>query len=217
MTLTTPMKIILALVIIVLIGLGFWLLDWQRKQTELTQEQTHLKELQAQLAQKQQLAAELPQLNRERDELKKELEALVKSKFTAEQPELFVANFIKEVEALVIAERRRTGDDSFDITSVMPGAQTSTAVGGGAAGGQQAGQAAPAPEALRSFPTRPFQLQMKGEYRTLVDFLYQLGALKLERLVTINKIALAPAEKKEDGTPVLTITIPITAYLRQGG
>jgi len=70
---------------------------------------------------------------------------------------------------------------------------------------------------LKSFPTRVLNMSMRGKYATLIDFLYQLGALKLERLVTIDKIALSPADKSTAGSPTLTITIPITAYMRQGG
>ena len=75
------------------------------------------------------------------------------------------------------------------------------------------------PDALKQFPTRVFQMTMKGRYSTLIEFLYQLGDLRLERLVTIDKIALQPENKKEGDkrSPVLTIQIPITAYMRQGG
>ncbi len=62
-------------------------------------------------------------------------------------------------------------------------------------------------------------MEMTGRYSTLVEFLYQLGALELDRLVTINEISLKPKNSKgggEEGSPVLSITIPITAYLRQG-
>ena len=76
------------------------------------------------------------------------------------------------------------------------------------------------PAVLKKFPTRTFQMTMRGRYATLIEFLYQLGDLRLERLVTINKIALTPdgSDKKSGGkSPVLTIQIPITAYMREGG
>ncbi|MEW6281624.1 MAG: type 4a pilus biogenesis protein PilO, partial [Candidatus Eremiobacterota bacterium] len=69
----------------------------------------------------------------------------------------------------------------------------------------------------QGFPTRVFSMTMNGHYQTLVDFLYQLGALKLDRLVTINKITLSPTTDKDTGEDTLNISIPITAYLRQGG
>jgi Tfp pilus assembly protein PilO len=60
-------------------------------------------------------------------------------------------------------------------------------------------------------------MQMTARYSTLVDFLYQLGALKLDRLVTINKISLSPNTKGEGGeSPVLSVQIPITAYMKTG-
>jgi len=63
-----------------------------------------------------------------------------------------------------------------------------------------------------------FQMSLKGKYLTVIDFLRQLGALKLKRLVTINKLSLSPAETPKGGSsPALNITIPITAYLSKGG
>jgi hypothetical protein len=59
-------------------------------------------------------------------------------------------------------------------------------------------------------------MTMTAKYPTLVDFLYELGALELDRLVTINQISLSPGPSEGGGSPVLTVTIPITAYLRQG-
>ena len=213
MTLTTPMKIVLALVIIVLIGLGFWLLDWQKKQTELQALTTQRAELEAKLASNQELVKALPVLSREKDQLEAKLRQVVQTNLVPEKPELFVANYIKEIEAVMLEERDRTGDQSFDITAIQPGALTEQAAGGAKPAAEGEGDQ---PEVLKSFPTRRFEMSMKGKYATLVDFLYQLGALRLERLVTIDKIALSPAEQTPGTSPTLSITIPITAYMRQG-
>lgn len=211
MTLTNPMKVILALVIIVLIGLGFWLLDWQKKQNEIAQLDKKLQERQDKLRQSKELVKALPKLTKEKEVLEKQLNAVLTTDLPKEKPEVFVANFIRDIESLVLTERQRTGDRSFEILSVTPGAMTSQA-----APGTEGGDEMETPESLKQFPTRMFQMSMRGRYITLIDFLYQLGALQLERLVTINKIALAPAGKTEGGgRPVLSITIPITAYLRQ--
>jgi len=59
-------------------------------------------------------------------------------------------------------------------------------------------------------------MNMTGKYSTLIDFLYQLGAMKLDRLVTINRISLAPTKSEGNASPVLTVTLPITAYMKTG-
>ncbi|MBI2251526.1 MAG: hypothetical protein HYU63_02000, partial [Armatimonadetes bacterium] len=49
-------------------------------------------------------------------------------------------------------------------------------------------------------------------------FLQELAKLGLKRLVTINRIALSPSKEGETGTsPILSISIPVTAYLKGGG
>lgn len=221
MSLTTPMKLILALVIILLIGVGFYVLDWQKKQQQIDQLTADLNAKKDKLAKTEEEIKQLPILTAKVDELEKQLQALVASKFTQEEPELFVANYIAEIERMVVGQQEATGDYDFSITSITPGAMQATAV----AGGEEEKEGAKAdietasqgPEALQGFPTRVFQMQMKGRYATLVDFLYQLGALELDRLVTINKISLSPSAGDPGESPVLSVTIPITAYLRQGG
>lgn len=224
MALTTPMKVILAVVIVALIGAGFYVVDWQKKWQEIEQLNADLAGRKDKLRKTEEEIKKLPDLTKQVEELEKELQSLVASKFTKEEPELFVANYIAEIERMVIGQQESTGDYDFSIVSITPGAQTNTQVqtgGGGEEGGAGAADAAAAeadaPEALQGFPTRVFQMQMTGRYATLVDFLYQLGALELDRLVTINKISLAPSSPGEGESPVLSVTIPITAYLRQGG
>ncbi|MCA9795148.1 MAG: hypothetical protein KC910_25240, partial [Candidatus Eremiobacteraeota bacterium] len=190
MSLTTPMKLILALVIILLIGVGFYVLDWQKKQQQIDQLTADLNAKKDKLAKTEEEIKQLPILTAKVDELEKQLQSLVASKFTQEEPELFVANYIAEIERMVVGQQEATGDYDFSITSITPGAMQATAV----AGGEEEKEGAKAdietagasPEALQGFPTRVFQMQMKGRYATLVDFLYQLGALELDRLVTIN-------------------------------
>ncbi len=147
--------------------------------------------------------------------LEKQLNDLVSSKdFSAEAPELFVANYIAEIERMVINQQEATGDYDFTITAITPGAMTSTQV---ETGGDNKDELDEEGGGLQGFPTRDFQMQMTGRYATLVDFLYQLADLKLDRLVTIKRLSLAPKSKGLAGSPVLSVQIPITAYLRQGG
>ena len=223
MSLTTPMKIILALVIVALCGAGFYLLDWQSKYARLEQETKNLQDAQAQLDKAKEDLKQLPELTKQMEAKEKELQDLVASKFTKEDPQLFVANYIAEIERMVVGQQESTGDYDFVINSITPGAEqrqnapSGENKDGGAPPADNSG-AASTPEALQGFPTRVFQMQMTGRYTTLVDFLYQLGALKLDRLVTINKISLSPTGKGSGAdSPILTIQIPITAYLRQGG
>lgn len=231
MALTAPMKIFIALIVIGLILAGFWFMDYQQKYTEIQQLDANLKQSQEKLASSKQKLQDLPRLTEEMQALERELQSLIASKFTNEDPELFVANYIADIERLVLAQQQATGDASFSIDSIQPGQMqtTNTPDNANAPAGGQPGQpaggtppaaqpdaAGEAPEALQGFPTRVFSMTMSGHYGTLVDFLYQLGALKLDRLVTINKITLAPGKDKDKGD-TLNIQIPITAYLRQGG
>jgi Tfp pilus assembly protein PilO len=57
---------------------------------------------------------------------------------------------------------------------------------------------------------------MTGKYSTVIDFLYQLGAMKLDRLVTINRLSLSPSKSEGNASPVLTVSMPITAYMKTG-
>ena len=225
----TPMKIAVAGLIIVLMAVGFYVVSWSDKYKEIESLKAQKDE---RIAQKERLEADVAQLPKFREEaagLEKELLSLVQSKFTKEEPELFVANYIAEIERLVADQQEVTGDESFIIKSITPrGEQMAENVAAEEEEGAEAKpgdkdkpkkEAAPAAsesETLQGFPTRVFAMDMTGRYSTLVEFLYQLGALELDRLVTINEISLKP-EKVEDGSsPVLSITIPITAYLRQG-
>jgi len=216
MTLTTPMKIVLAVVIIFLIALGFWLLDWQEKLNPLGQLDTTLTQRVNKLKDSELLVNDLPKETDRNDRLTKELKSLIKERFTAEDQSDFVPSYLTEMEKLVEFEKTNTGDTSFAILSLTPGGLVNSSAGAKDASKDK--QASGSQPALKDYPTRTFQMSMRGKYATLIDFLRQLGALKLKRLVTINKISLSPAEESKAGeAPVLSITIPITAYLRQGG
>jgi Tfp pilus assembly protein PilO len=216
------MKIFIALIVIGLIAAGFWFMDFQQKHTELEQLEASLKQSEEKLTTSKEKIKRLPELTEKMQALERELQSLIASKFQDENPEMFVANYIADVERLVLAQQEATGDYTFAIQSISPGQQQSTQTptgseGGGATEGGGEGGDAAAPEPLQGFPTRVFSMTMNGQYRTLVDFLRELGDLKLDRLVTINKITLSPTSDKVTGEKTLNISIPITAYLRQGG
>jgi Tfp pilus assembly protein PilO len=215
----TPMKIAVAVVIIALMGLGFYVVDWSEKKKKIEELQGQYQEKEEQKKRLEEDVAKLDEYEKEAEQLEKELLSLVQSKFTQEEPELFVANYIAEIERMVVGQQEATGDYDFKITQISPKGEKRTQVnteGGEGAEAEEAASAAEESETLQGFPTRVFDMQMTGRYATLVDFLYELGALELDRLVTINKITLQPEVTEGGGSPILTVTIPITAYLRTG-
>lgn len=223
MSLTTPMKIIIAILLIGLIGAGFYVLDYKAKWDELAAKQKEFTDSEANLAKIKEEIKALPELTKQVEEKERELNQLVQSKMVDEKPEMFVANYIAEIERMVVAHQQATNDDGFDIVSITPGAGAAAPSPAPAAAngttpppaGDTGGGAA-TPEALQGFPTRVFSMQMTGRYQSLVEFLYLLGAMKLDRLVTINKISLSPMKVEGNASPVLTVQIPITAYLKTG-
>lgn len=223
MNINTPMKIIVAVIAIVVMGVLFYLFDWQAKQKDIASYDQQLVELSQKLEQHKDMVKELPVLTKRKADLEAELAQVVQNNLVPEKAEMFVANYISEIEKLTNDERLKTGDASFDIISITPGALTSQAPEKGsneeAAAAEADANQEQTPDALKQFPTRMFQMTMKGQYKTLIEFLYELGDLRLERLVTINKLSLAPDGNDKDtlDSPTLTISIPITAYMRQGG
>lgn len=225
MNLTTPMKVLLVVIIVALVGVSFYLMDWQKKLANLKELQTTLDSKNQELERNQKMVEKLPELYKESDELQSDLERLLIANIKPEPEWAFVSNYLKEIEKLVLYERQRMNDPSFSIQSITPGAMQAPTAGKmdekkpeGAPDQPKKEEAASVAPALMQFPTRKFQMTLLGKYGTLVDFLQQLGALKLRRLVTIDKILLTPSEGKGVGfSPVLNITIPITAYLSKGG
>ena len=206
MGLNTPMKIVLAVVIIFLIGIGFYLLDYQKKIANLKQQEATLQSKKDQYAQDQKRVQRLPELLEKREKLQKELDNLIKKQLPKETPAIFVPSFIREIELLVASERRSLKDPTFKILSLAPGQLIMP-------GGDKPGDA-PKMEVLDRFPKQLFNLHLTGKYNTVIHFLHQLASLRLKRLVTINKIQLNPAEHAVYGKdPMLNIIIPMTAYL----
>lgn len=209
---TTPMKLIIAILAILLVGAGFYMFDWSEKWERKKRAETELDAKRQELAQLEEAIKELPKLQAQVREKQAELDKVIRSKVSNETPDQFVANYLQEVERLVDDQQKATGDYSFIIKSISPGA-ASTSTGGAA---PAEGPGAAAPEALSAFQTRVFSMSMTGRYSTLVDFLYQLGAMKLDRLVTINSIRLSRGGESQGGGPTLGIDMPITAYLKTG-
>jgi len=208
---TTPMKLIIAILAILLVGAGFYMFDWSEKWERRKRAEGELDAKRQELTQLEEAIKELPKLQAQVREKQAELDKVIRSKVSNETPDQFVANYLQEVERLVHDQQKATGDYSFIIKSISPGATGSAS---GSAPAEAPGAAAP--EALSAFQTRVFSMSMDGRYATLVDFLYQLGAMKLDRLVTINTIRLSRGGDGKAGSPVLNIDMPITAYLKTG-
>jgi Tfp pilus assembly protein PilO len=212
------MKIIIAILIIGLTGAGFYVLDYKAKWDDLAAKQKELAESQTALLKIQDEIKALPELTRQVEQKELEMKTLVTTSThpgEGEKPEAFVANYLQEIERLVISQQESTGDYDFDIVSISPGAN-----GPGAAPADKAGSPPPeggaAPDVMQGLPSRVFTMSMTGKYSTVIDFLYQLGALKLDRLVTINRLSLAPGKAEGNVSPVLTVTLPVTAYMKTG-
>ncbi|MBQ7529905.1 hypothetical protein IJT10_08430 [bacterium] len=214
MNLNAPVKCVVALLIIAICVGVFYFADWQGKMEDIERVVKENESLTAELADKRKQIEELPRLTKEKQELEAELARVVQTNLVPEKAEMFVANYLKEIEKLITEESYRTGDKSLEILSITPGALTQKNSEGSE--GESSDDGEGGSDILKSFPTRTFQMTMNGKYNTLIEFLYQLGDLRLERLVTIDKIALAPGSSDKPGeSPVLSIQIPITAYLRQ--
>ena len=218
-----PMKIVTGFVLIFFVGVAFHFFSWDELNKEITKLQGEYKSLESKKERLENDIAKLEEYEKKAEALEKELSSLVQSKFTKEEPALFVANYIAEIERMVVGQQEATGDFDFKILSVSPkGEKTTEAeepdeedkVTDDAAADEAALETEEL-QASQGFKTRVFDMDLTGQYTTLVEFLYDLGELKLDRLVTINKIILTPQEA-EDGTPILSIKIPVTAYLRQG-
>lgn len=210
---TTPMKLIIAIIAILLIGAGFYMFDWSEKWERKKAAEAALAGKKEELKQLEIAIQELPKLQQQVREKQEELNKVISSKMSNETADEFVGNYLREVERLVVEQQKATNDYTFSIKSISPGAAAATS----GPGGQAAAAGPEQPEALAAFQTRVFSMSMTGKYSTIVDFLYQLGAMKLDRLVTINSLRLGKgAEDKAGGSPSLTVDMPITAYLKSG-
>lgn len=178
------LKLLLGVVILTLCLLAHYALDYQARYAELRQLDENLVRMQSKLEDYKTRLRRLPELTEEMQALERELTWADGPK--EEDPELLVSHYLEDVERLVQAQ----DNYNFRIQAVVPGDAT-----GGTEDSPIVG--------------RSFSLKMKGEYATLADFLEELADLKLDRLVTIDRIDLSPAEGN-----VLNITLPMTAYLR---
>lgn len=212
---TTPMKLIIAIIAILLIGAGFYMFDWSEKWERKKAAEANLAAKTEELNTLKEAIKELPLLQQQVREKQEELQKVISTKVSNETPDEFVGNYLREIERLVLDQQKATGDYTFIIKSISPGnpQQASAPAGGGAPAPAQE-----TPEALAAFQTRVFTMSLSGKYSTIVEFLYQLGAMKLDRLVTINSLHMSRGGGAGEsvGSPTLSLDLPITAYLKTG-
>lgn len=196
-------KFIIGLILIAAIVGGFWLVNWKTQNENLKSLQTELQTKQVELDNANRQKETLASLKEDNAKLIAQLNSVIQEQLTAESESEFVPSYIADVERLVEQQRARMGDPDFIVESLDPGTEDSNKDN--------------APEALAGYPTRGFQMSLTGRYATVVDFLRQLGALKLKRLVTVSRINLTLKGTPEDysKSPVLNVTLPITVYMRK--
>lgn len=201
MCIPNPMKVVIALCVIVLTGFGFYCADWQKKMAT-TQMLAHTSAEKAdELEVYTKMAMELPAEKKRNEQLARELAGIIRTQLAPEKGADFVPAYMADIEKLVENVKMKMGDRNFLITVLNPGAASKEANDG----------------YLSDCPRKSFQLQLSGRYGTVVDFLRQLGELKLRRLVTIDRLSLSPsAEVRSGQSPTLSVAMPMTAYLRPG-
>ena len=134
MTVNGPIKLVVASVLIICIVVLFWMFDWQKKQKEIEEKTGEISQLQVKLDEQKKLVEDLPALTKEKNDLEKKLQEVMQTNLVPEKPEMFVANYLKEIEKMISEENYRLGDESFEILSIAPGALTGQAAPGGGAG-----------------------------------------------------------------------------------
>lgn len=195
---SASLKILITVILLALCLAGYWLVDYQAKLSELEQLNHQLAEARHRLEENQARLARLPEVTERMQSLERELGLLIRQN-GSEDLEHFVTGYLSDLEHLVLSEQAESGDESFRLDAVTPGQSPEKTEN----------------DALEGAPRRVFQMSFQGRYETLANFLIQLGRLRLDRLVTINKIELSPVANARPG--VLQIQMPVTAYLRQGG
>ena len=201
MSLPAPMKLFIGAIIVVLMGVGFYLVQWKPTYEQITSNKLKVSDQEGEIANLNRQKEEYPKVLDENNKLKVELQNVIQSQLTPESESEFVPSYIADIEKLVEQQRARMGDPDFQVVSLTPENNVKSS----------------GPQVLAGYPTRGFQMSLTGRYASVIDFLRQLSALKLKRLVTVSKINLAPTGSKENyyESPVLSITLPITVYLRE--
>ncbi|MBI2265753.1 MAG: hypothetical protein HYU64_11350 [Armatimonadetes bacterium] len=191
LALATPIKIIIALVICIAIAVFFYATQYKAKFDRIADAKLQTTDETAKLEEEKGLAATLKQ---QEDALARKKEQV--GKLTLHGPtKEFMVSYLRDLERLCESEKVRFGDSSFHIITLQPG--------GEAAGGEKKSGGS---------QSKIIQLSMNGKYKTFVDFLQQLALFRLNKLVTIGKLTLSPISGGPGGSPVLSISLPMSVY-----
>lgn len=208
---TTSGKVIAALVIIVLMGVGFWIQDYQPKQKEIVALNQQILEQEEKY---QELKLEAENLAKWEEARTQFQQVLAGFHETANLKD-FIPSFLTDIEKMVKEERQAAHDPAFYVTSISPGAVQNTSPASAGNEGKKG-----APSAMAAAPQSGktvIQLNFTGRYGTIVDFLQQLGNYKLNKLVTIERITLSPQGAEPGLSPTLSVTMPFEVYMLAGG
>lgn len=214
----TLMKFFLFILIVVLMGFGFHFGSYQDKINKITVFKAQQKDQNKEIARLKGMAEKLTEWER----AKKEFGTILASFQKGMALKDFIPSFLVDIERLTAEQRVRMNDPSFKVLTLSPGATSATVKPtpkkeeGKTDGAASAATSSPAP--VESAPVVgaqkvAIQLTMEGRFDTLLDFFQQLTDFKLNKLVTLQRLSLAPKEKTGRGAPVLSITIPMEAYM----
>lgn len=204
MEIPNVMKIVLGVILIAFVGVGFYFVQWKTPMEERKAAEESIVQLNNEMTQVQRDLDSIESLRTQLNNAEAELQAVIQQELTPESEKEFVASYLADVEKMVEHERSRMADPDFTLMTIAP------------EGNAKSGDS---PASLASYPVKTFNMTLKGRYATVIDFLRQLGALKLKRLVTVNKISLNGQYDKDSysKSPVLSVTIPLSVYLRKDG
>jgi Tfp pilus assembly protein PilO len=212
-------KAMVALIVVSLMGVGFWVMMYQPKQKEIISLDSQIAEQKQKYEEYKVESQNLAQWELARGEFQKVLERLHQTGPMKD----FIPSFLTDIEKMAKEERASTNDPSFQVTSITPGSVTQEGPKPGAAketaaAGQGEKKEPPvaATSQLQSGKS-VIQLSFTGRFNTIVDFLQQLGNFKLNKLVTIQRISLTPQGAVPGLSPTLTVTMPFEVYMLGGG
>lgn len=212
------MKTMVAIALSALMGVAFWVLNYQPKQKAIIALDGQIAEQKQKYEEYKLEAQNLAQWEAARVEFRNVLEHLHQ---TAPMKD-FIPSFLTDIERMTREERATVNDPSFQVTTITPGSVTQEGpaqnAGKPAAPGEKKEEPKPAAAAgqLQSGKS-VIQLNFTGRFDTIVDFLQQLGNFKLNKLVTVQRISLSPQGTTPGLSPTLSVTMPFEVYMLGGG
>lgn len=213
------MKLITAIVCIGLLFLGFWIIRYQPKQSEILSLNEKIRQAREEYQSLEAQSKNLEKWKQARLGFTSILEQLHQT--TAKTD--FVPSFLRNMEKLVREERVAANDSSFRITTITPGTSGAAQKTGQPTSTAEAVKPTPGPLKLKeqnpaaAMPApgekNTINLSFNGRFDTLLDFLRQLGSSnKLHAVVIVKEITLSPQSTLGGGSPILSITMPFEVY-----